>query len=225
MGICYNGKVKNEYIFQGKNYLKFKPKVVYSYEHNIEAELEPSEGTANTTGYAATYSYSTTPFKLFSVEDLNTPLNYLPEYSFIFNNVTKQKITDISLVYNGDETFSITGTLNITGIYATGKSTTTGLGVLTLVDKLGRLFVSDTSNILVVSIASSSTTVNYTTTTITTKMLNYIKTVEQDLQLPLNLQSIPAYVSGSRYYLKSNTSSSISIPPFSLTPTATRIIY
>lgn len=168
MGLVYNNVILNGLVFNNKSYLKSGAS---SYIENIvdielTKNITPSAGSDYTAGYPITFSFITESFELYKYNDIVNKLTYLPSYKFVLNNVTKQDISGISLIYNGDGTFSITGSLNISPAYSSSKIVTIAPISISLVDENGNIFVSN-KKVLSQTVSSTSTSVSFTSSTLT----------------------------------------------------------
>lgn len=199
-GLIFNGVKQNGLIYNGKNYLSGGDSYIdYDLNITLNKSVQPSAGTENTSGYAATFSFITEPFKLFKYDNIFQPLTSLPTHKFVLNHVTQTPINDMSLIYNGDGTFSLSGTLP-TGLYSSKKGGVYGAVDITvsLLDENNNFFVSN-KQIFDISTSSSATTTNFTGTTLTYEIYNVTNhKLKQSLNLP---ESVGASVTNEERYI------------------------
>lgn len=218
MGLVFANMIKNGLIYRNKNYTKTEPHTITTKQYSsFTKRIIPSLGTEQTTGYATTFSFTSSTFDLYRYDDPETPLTSLPEYKIVLCKNEEIVISGLSLVYNGDGTFSLSGELNITGVYSSSKTADV---CLNLVDKDGNLFLSKTSSILSSSTNSSSVEVNYISTSLTYEKDTITTKTKKDIVLPfIPADNIPA--SEPTYY----GTSSVVPANKQVIPTSTTTIY
>lgn len=169
MGIVYQNELKKGLIYNGKNYYsKTTPYISSIISFSMKKSVTPSLNAEQTTGYPVTYSITTESFKLYRHTDLFKPLRTIPTHKFVLNYLGEQhEITSLSLIYNDDGTFSISGEFNFSDVvYSSSKYTTSYDNSLSLIDENGDFFVSDIQ-LFTYSVSSTSASVSFTSTTLT----------------------------------------------------------
>lgn len=189
-GIIYNNK---RYAGVPKN-----PAMKHMYDFAFYS-YEPSADAEQTTGYPMTITVSTKSFKLYFKDNMFKPLNYLPNYKFILKNVTNKEITDLKLVYDGNYLFHIEGTFDSSNLYVTSKYSTSAI-TLTLLDENNNCFVSDIE-IFTSSISTTSQTVSFVSSTLTSAYEHVFNDIEEEIVLP---HLINEFIPAVRYLLNSS---------------------
>lgn len=197
-GLCFNGI---KYVGTPSS-----PQIDFISRRTVPIKCTTSFVADQTTGYATTYSIdSSKQFKIFTQENWNEPLNYIPEHSFVLFYGEQTLITTITLVYDGNYLFHLEGTIN--NITYTDSKLGGTTGNIFMVDRSGNLFLTNISAIISKSTASSSTSTSYKSATISiTYNVNTFDThTIRDITLPY---SIVGKASGSIY-----TSGEVSASP------------
>lgn len=204
-GLVFNGNKKTGLIYNVKNYLSGGSEhyLEYSLDVNMKQKIIPSIGTEYTSGYIITFTYKTDNFKLFKYDDIVNPLNYLPKYKFVLNNITQSEITGVELIYNGDGTFKLTGEFNISStLYSSTKNTTSNI-TISLLDENNNFFVTDIE-LLSATVATSATTITFTSSTLTYE--NYSVTNQKIKQNLTKITTIPtSFINETRFITNSGT--------------------
>lgn len=188
------------------------PTILHKLQRGCPIKPTTSRGDAYTSGYAVAFTVSSSvQFKIYTQENPNTPLDYLPDYSvslFYAGEVTP--IDGVSLVYDGDGLFHISGTIS-NKVYDDAKVMVgfAGFGIFFL-DSNGNCFLTDTSTELIsTSSASSTTAANFYASSMSfLQNTNYSnEQYEEVVVSPLDIMSFNGFSGKNAYYAVGSASS------------------
>ena len=204
MSIVFKNKGINGLYYHGINYLDNKPSIIHKYDKTLAKKVTPSFSTDATSGYAVTFSFSSIQFRLYSFNDIYKEIDYLPNYKFVLKYGTDVIIDTLVLVYDGDGLFHIEGSINLSSIYIAQKLMTYNYILLCVEDENNEIFLTDTESILTMTVASSTTSVSFTDSTLTSELAHIVTTTKESIELPYSIASAPDVGTGiSRYLLAS----------------------
>ena len=177
-GIFYGGK-----LYDG---LPQNPSIKTSTSITITSKIISSAGTQNTSGYPVTFSFTSSKFDLYN-SNLER-LYSLPTYKVLLCTFEQTEINLISLVYDGDGLFHLSGDLSSIQQYSTAKASVSDVRII-IVDENNNIFLS-TSNVISCSASSTASTVTFVAGTHTEENKKIDgKTYIDEIQLPFNVVS------------------------------------
>lgn len=183
------GKKNKGMFYRGKLYdgLPQNPSIKTSTSITITSKITSSAGTQNTSGYPVTFSFTSSQFDLYN-SNLER-LYSLPNYKVLLCTFEQTEINLISLVYDGDGLFHLSGDLSSIQQYSTAKGIVQDVRII-IVDENNNTFLSTTSGIISASSSSTASTVTFVAGTQTEENKKIDgKTYITEIQLPFNVVS------------------------------------
>lgn len=194
---CYHNGIK--YLFTGSKTTKIRTSGTWTARYAESITVSSSSTASGSLVYTPTVNTSTT-FSLYKYPDLQALTSLPNDYRFVFKDgSTTTQIASLSLVYDGNGLFHLSG--NLDGIYGYAKETegkygsnyTYGNPIITLEDSSGKLYYLNKQ--LPISVTRTEDTSSHTFNTNTSTITYYspdptgIETIDRTINLPVSWNS------------------------------------
>ena len=187
------------------------PVIEHVFGASIPLKIYPSAGAEQTTGYTIGFTATTEQFKLYKSNDLTQPLDYLPKHKFVLKNIVDELRTEWILVYDGESLFHIEGGTNDVLAHVSTKVLPQEI-TLCLTDENDEIFLSNIPSVLKNVVSSSSTSVQYISSTLTSEQVRVEIVEKEEISLPHAIMA-PSQVTKFFYLVSSKDSSNVvSVP-------------